>query len=302
MMTSSEVAALKSTTPTPAPAPAPAPGLHVLPRSIPEAFAALTPIASVLLDSTCNILQVSARYLTFNDLTSDDCIGRNVFHLVKSKALVPGLVSLQLVIDRAIETKNVAVTSTSEYRDGRPFFSSLRAVPIFEHDVLLYMLLEVQDTTAEHERRVALNDQLDTNDTYKVLVDTVKDYAIFMLDTKGNVRTWNAGAALLKGYKPEEIIGKHFSIFYGEEDKIAEKPRKELDICLRESKVEDEGWRYKKDGTRFWANVSLISQSMIPGVSCLVRCLSYSYLLRVKQLPRTLPDSDFYFGRPILIR
>jgi len=64
-----------------------------------------------------------------------------------------------------------------------------------------------------------------------------------MLDTKGNVRTWNAGAALLKGYKPEEIIGKHFSIFYGEDDLIAEKPRKELEICLREGKVEDESWR-----------------------------------------------------------
>ncbi|PMD24716.1 sensor histidine kinase/response regulator Fos-1/TcsA [Hyaloscypha hepaticicola] len=249
-MTSSEVAALHSTTAPPA-------GLHVLPRSIPEAFAALTPIASALLDSSFHILQVSARYLTFNNLTSDECIGRNVFDLVKSKALVPGLVSLQLAIDRAIETKNVSVTSTSEYRDGRPFYASLRAVPIFEHDVLLYMLLEVQDNTAEHDRRVTLNDQLDTNDTYKVLVDTVKDYAIFMLDTKGNVRTWNAGAALLKGYKPEEIIGKHFSIFYGEEDKIAEKPRKELEICLRESKVEDEGWRYKKDGSRFWANVTI---------------------------------------------
>jgi osomolarity two-component system sensor histidine kinase TcsA len=296
MMTSSE-AALNSISTTPTPTP----GLHVLPRSIPEAFAALTPIASVLLDSTFRIIQASARYLTFNNLTSDECTGHNVFDLVKSKALVPGLLSLQLVIDRAIETKNVAVTSTSEYRDGRPFFASLRAVPIFEHDVLLYMLLEVQDNTAEHERRLALNDQLDTNDTYKVLVDTVKDYAIFMLDTKGNVRTWNAGAALLKGYKPEEIIGKHFSIFYGEEDIIAEKPRKELEICLRESKVEDEGWRYKKDGSRFWANVSLISRSMIQCAPCLVSCLHYCYLLRRKQLPYT-GQFRFYLGRPILIQ
>jgi osomolarity two-component system, sensor histidine kinase TcsA len=86
-------------------------------------------------------------------------------------------------------------------------------------------------------------------------VETVKDYAIFMLDTKGNVRTWNAGAALLKGYKPEEIIGQHFSIFYGADDIIAEKPKKELEICLRDGKVEDESWRYRRDGSRFWANV-----------------------------------------------
>jgi osomolarity two-component system sensor histidine kinase TcsA len=75
------------------------------------------------------------------------------------------------------------------------------------------------------------------------------------LDTKGNVVTWNAGAELNKGYKPQEIIGQHFSVFYGEEDLKADKPRKELEICLREGRVEDEGWRIRKDGTRFFANV-----------------------------------------------
>lgn len=81
-----------------------------------------------------------------------------------------------------------------------------------------------------------------------------------MLDTGGNVRTWNAGAALLKGYKRDEIIGKHFSIFYGVDDIVAEKPRKELEICLRDGKVEDESWRFKKDGSKFWANVSPLFQ------------------------------------------
>jgi PAS domain S-box-containing protein len=73
-----------------------------------------------------------------------------------------------------------------------------------------------------------------------------------MLDTEGNVKTWNAGAALLKGYSQKEIVGKHFSTFYTHDDIIAEKPRKEIDICLREGKVEDESWRLRKDGTRFW--------------------------------------------------
>jgi osomolarity two-component system sensor histidine kinase TcsA len=231
--------------------------------SIDEAFAAYTPIPSVLLDAAFRIIQVSASFLALNHLTSDECLGSNVYDLVRSRSLVPGPSALRLVVDSAIAARNVYAASEQQASSTGRCHANLRAVPIFEGNTLLYVLLEVQDTTAEHESRCAVNDQLDRNDTYRVLVDTVKDYAIFMLDTQGNVRTWNSGAQLLKGYKPEEIIGKHFSVFYGEDDIIFEKPRKELEICLRDGKVEDEGWRYKKDGTKFWANVSLTLQSII---------------------------------------
>ncbi len=90
---------------------------------------------------------------------------------------------------------------------------------------------------------------------YKLLVDTVRDYAIFALDTAGNVVTWNAGAERFKGYRAEEIIGKHFSVFYTDEDRRARKPEKELVEAEAVGRVEDEGWRVRKDGTRFWANV-----------------------------------------------
>jgi PAS domain S-box-containing protein len=76
-----------------------------------------------------------------------------------------------------------------------------------------------------------------------------------MLDCDGFIQTWNTGAERLKGYKPQEIIGRHFSTFYSEADKQAQKPQNELVIALAEGRVEDEGWRYRKDGTRFWANV-----------------------------------------------
>jgi hypothetical protein len=88
-----------------------------------------------------------------------------------------------------------------------------------------------------------------------LLVSSVRDYAIFMLDPLGRVTTWNLGAQRIKGYKPEEIIGKHFSTFYGEEDRRNGKPERELEIARAEGSVEDEGWRIRKDGTRFWANV-----------------------------------------------
>jgi PAS domain S-box-containing protein len=76
-----------------------------------------------------------------------------------------------------------------------------------------------------------------------------------MLDPNGNIATWNKGAERIKGYKPEEIIGSHFSRFYSEEDKANRKPERELEIARAEGSVEDEGWRLRKDGTRFWANV-----------------------------------------------
>lgn len=90
---------------------------------------------------------------------------------------------------------------------------------------------------------------------YQRLVQEVRDYAIFMLDQKGFIQTWNAGAERLKGYKPQEIVGRHFSCFYPEVDIHNKKPDKELELALADGRLEDEGWRIRKDGSRFWANV-----------------------------------------------
>jgi len=90
---------------------------------------------------------------------------------------------------------------------------------------------------------------------FKLLVSAVRDYAIFMLDPQGNIATWNEGAQRIKGYAPSEIIGRHFSTFYTEEDKRNRKPERELAIAREQGSVEDEGWRVRKDGSRFWANV-----------------------------------------------
>jgi osomolarity two-component system sensor histidine kinase TcsA len=93
------------------------------------------------------------------------------------------------------------------------------------------------------DERIELDDTgLSMAEAFRLLVSAVKDYAIFLLDIRGNVRTWNAGAELIKEYKAPEIIGKHFSTFHSEEDLKANKPGKGLEICL-ESRVEDEGWR-----------------------------------------------------------
>ncbi len=95
----------------------------------------------------------------------------------------------------------------------------------------------------------------DGDGLYRLLVESVRDYAIFALDPKGYIVSWNAGAQRFKGYKPDEIIGKHFSVFYPESDIAAGKPAWELMVAERDGQLEDEGWRLRKDGTRFWANV-----------------------------------------------
>ena len=90
---------------------------------------------------------------------------------------------------------------------------------------------------------------------YKLLVESIEDYAIFLLDPEGYIQTWNKGAELAKGYAANEIIGKHFSTFYVEQDIKAKKPERELELAKRYGRVEDEDWRVRKDGSHFWANV-----------------------------------------------
>jgi len=93
------------------------------------------------------------------------------------------------------------------------------------------------------------------DDPFRLLVQSIVDYAIYMLDPQGQVTSWNAGAERIKGFLTEEIVGQHFSRFYTEEDRNAGVPQKVLDTARREGKFEGEGWRVRKDGTRFWASV-----------------------------------------------
>jgi PAS domain S-box-containing protein len=94
-----------------------------------------------------------------------------------------------------------------------------------------------------------------SEEQFRLLVDGVKDYAIFMLDQAGNVVSWNSGAEQIKGYRADEIIGRHFSCFYGHEDIESEKPKRELEIAAKDGRFEEEGWRLRKDGSRFRASV-----------------------------------------------
>jgi PAS domain S-box-containing protein len=93
------------------------------------------------------------------------------------------------------------------------------------------------------------------SDLFRLLIETIRDYAIFVLDPEGRVLTWNAGARAMKGYAKEEIVGKHFSIFYLPEAIESKWPHRELALAEKEGRFSDEGWRVRKDGTSFWASV-----------------------------------------------
>ncbi len=101
----------------------------------------------------------------------------------------------------------------------------------------------------------AVRERWDVADLHRLLVEQVQDYAIFVLDPEGRILSWNRGAERLKGYAAEEIIGRHFSVFYPPEDRAANVTGWELEVAAKEGRFEDEGWRVRKDGSRFWANV-----------------------------------------------
>src|SRR3970282_2963813 len=94
-----------------------------------------------------------------------------------------------------------------------------------------------------------------SEERFRLLVEALKDYAIFMLDTDGRVVSWNAGAERIKGYAAHEIIGRHFSVFYPEDARRKKWPEQELALAREHGRFEDEGPRLRKDGTTFWANV-----------------------------------------------
>ena len=136
-------------------------------------------------------------------------------------------------------------------KDGQRFWASVSITALVDSDGQLRGFGKVtRDLT---ERRQAEEQLRESEERFRLIVEGVKDYAIFMLDPTGRISTWNEGAMRIKGYEAQEIVGRHFSIFYSLED--AWKPAFAIQQALANGRWEDFGWRLRKDGTRFWANV-----------------------------------------------
>ncbi|HWA49931.1 MAG TPA: PAS domain S-box protein [Dongiaceae bacterium] len=138
-------------------------------------------------------------------------------------------------------------------KDGTRFWAHAVCEPVHDHaGRLVGFAVITRDLT---ERRKAAEELKQSNEQFRILVQSVTDYAIYMLDPGGIISNWNAGAERLKGYRSDEIVGQHYSKFFTEEDREAGLPDRNLKIAARQGRFESEGWRIRKDGSRFWASV-----------------------------------------------
>lgn len=140
-------------------------------------------------------------------------------------------------------------------KDGGMFWGATALTAIRdERGQLMGFAVVTRDRT---ERRHAEEALRQSEERHRLLVESVKDYAIFVLDPQGRIMTWNEGARRLKGYEADEIVGAHFSKFYLPADIARGHPERELEIALAEGRYEEEGWRLRKDGSTFWASVTI---------------------------------------------
>ncbi|HEX2895251.1 MAG TPA: PAS domain S-box protein [Marmoricola sp.] len=147
----------------------------------------------------------------------------------------------------------VQVEHRMQGRGERTFWSTMSQV-IDAHGRPLYVFLQVQDTSRQ---RSAEADLRRAEVPFRLLVEAVQDYAIYMLDPAGRISSWNAGAERSNGYTADEIIGQHFRVFYPSEQQARKHPEHELEEAVRHGTYDEEGWRVRKDGSQFWASVTI---------------------------------------------
>ncbi|CAN5493223.1 hypothetical protein BH23BAC1_BH23BAC1_17070 [soil metagenome] len=159
----------------------------------------------------------------------------------------------QIILDKAENEGKYQFEAWRKIKDGSLFYAHTHINTIRDHSQKVIGFSNV--TRNLTERKTAELNLWESEEKYRMLVDSVEDYAIILLDAEGKIRSWNAGAERLKGYSQEEIMGKHFSVFYPSETLKNQFPDFELEMARKDGKFEQEGWRVRKDGSLFWTNV-----------------------------------------------
>jgi PAS domain S-box-containing protein len=206
--------------------------------------------AICMLDPTGLVLSWNPGAEKIKGYTADEIIGQHFsrFYTTEEReAGVPG---------RALKTAAESGRFTAEAwrcrKDGTQFWAMVVIDPIYDKGRLIGFAKITRDMT---EQRQAQLRALESERRFRLLVQGVTDYAIYMLSPEGRVTNWNAGAERIKGYRQDDIVGEHFSRFYTPEDVQANLPAKALEMARRDGRYEAEGWRQRRDGSRFWAGV-----------------------------------------------
>jgi len=213
----------------------------------------ITDYAIYMLDRTGRVATWNPGAERFKGYTADEIIGQNFSVFFTPEDQVAGLPQRALKI--ALAEGRFEAEGWRVRKDGSRFWANAILDPILDPQGNHVGFAKItRDITAKREQEKALRD---SEERFRMLVQGVRDYAIYMLDTEGRVTNWNSGAQGIKGYTAEEIVGQHFSRFYTDEDRARGEPQFALETALREGKYEREAWRVRKDGSPFWASVVL---------------------------------------------
>jgi PAS domain S-box-containing protein len=209
--------------------------------------------AIFMLDPEGHVLTWNAGAERFKGYRAEEIIGEHFSRFYPPEALASGLPAHEL--DVASKTGVFEDEGWRVRKDGTLFWANVVITAMRDAQGELVGFAKVtRDLT---QRRAHEEDLRQSEERFRLLIEGVADYAIFMLDPNGRVSTWNSGAERIKGYAPDEIIGQHFSTFYPEDVRASGWPDHELQVAAETGKFVDTGWRLRKDGTTFWANVTI---------------------------------------------
>ena len=210
-----------------------------------------TDYAIFMLDPQGRVVTWNAGAERIKQYKADEIIGQHFTKFYPQEAIDRGWPAHELKVATAegrFEDEGWRVR-----KDGTQFWANVVITALRDEKGQLRGFSKVtRDLT---ERKQAEESLRRSEERFRLLIETVQDYAIFLLDPQGHVASWNPGAERFKGYKADEIIGQHFSKFYPQEAIDRGWPAHELKVATAEGRFEDEGWRVRKDGTQFWANV-----------------------------------------------
>ncbi|MDB5687361.1 MAG: Histidine kinase [Rhizorhabdus sp.] len=212
---------------------------------------AITDYAIYMLDIDGAVISWNSGAQRFKGYTADEIIGQNFARFYRDEDRAQGLP--ERALRTAAEEGKFEAEGWRVRKDGATFWAHVVIDPIRDgNGVLIGYAKITRDLSERLEAEATLKR---SDEQFKLLVQSVTDYAIYMLDPNGYVSSWNTGAQRIKGYSPQEIIGNHFSSFYTPEDHANGEPARALDNARREGRYVTEGWRVRKDRSRFWASV-----------------------------------------------